>query len=101
MKNIDKYNRKRKNLEYYKTLLNIFRLKDNGRPNPIYDIIEIEIPPKNTLKRSQFLRRIRFYDLFTINRSTHIIPTSFKEGNTFYVNNYINWDQYNTLFDPA
>ncbi len=89
---MDRYDRKGKNLEYYEALFNTFRLKDNGRPNLIYGMIEIEIPPKSTSRISRFLGRIRFYNLFIIDRSVYIILVSFKEGNTFYVNNYINWD---------
>jgi len=90
IRDIDRYNRRVKNLEYYDVFFNIFRFKDNGRPNLIYDIIEIEIPTKSTSRRSRLLRKIRFYDLPTIDRSVYIILASFKEGNTFYVNNYIN-----------
>src|SRR6266498_4735528 len=92
VRDMNRYNRRGKNLKYHNILFNAFRLKDNGRPNPIYNIIEIEISPKNTSRRPRFLKKTRFYNLPTIDRSVHIIPTNFKEGNTFYVNNYINWD---------
>ena len=31
-------------------------------------------------------------------RSAHVIPS----GNVgiYYINNYVDWDQYNTIFDP-
>jgi hypothetical protein len=41
----------------------------------------------------------RFYALENIVRSAHVIPTG-GEHETFYINNYIDWDQYNTLYDP-
>jgi len=90
VREINRYNRREKNLKYYKTLFNIFRFKDSGRPNLIYNVIEIEILSKSKLKRLRFLGRIRLYNPFIINRSAHIILISFKKGNTFYVNNYIN-----------
>ena len=34
----------------------------------------------------------------TILRSAHIIPTD--NTGIYYVNNYVDWDQYNTIFDP-
>jgi hypothetical protein len=50
---------------------------------------------------SEIMRNIGhryFFDMSTILRSAHIIPT----GTTglYYVNNYIDWDYYNTIFDP-
>lgn len=39
------------------------------------------------------------YSLENVIRSAHVIPTS-AEHESFYVNNYIDWDQYNTLYDP-
>jgi hypothetical protein len=34
----------------------------------------------------------------TILRSAHIIPTD--NLGVYYVNNYVDWDQYNIIFDP-
>ena len=39
------------------------------------------------------------YSLENVIRSAHVIPIS-AEHESFYVNNYIDWDQYNTLYDP-
>jgi hypothetical protein len=39
------------------------------------------------------------YSLENVIRSVHVIPTS-AEHESFYVNNYIDWDHYNTLYDP-
>ena len=37
------------------------------------------------------------YSLENVIRSVHVIPTS-AEHESFYVNNYIDWDHYNTTF---
>jgi hypothetical protein len=39
-----------------------------------------------------------FFYMSTILRSAHIIPTN--NIGLYYVNNYVDWDQYNTIFDP-
>lgn len=86
--------------EYHAALLSTFRLRHGGRPDPVHGMIEIEIPPKNTARSPRYLGRNRFYDLPTIDRSAHIVPATLTSGTIFYVNNYIDWDQYNTLYDP-
>ena len=39
-----------------------------------------------------------FFGMSTILRSAHIIPTD--NIGLYYINNYVDWDQYNTVFDP-
>lgn len=36
----------------------------------------------------------QFYKISKVLQSTHVMPRE-TQGNTFYVNNYINWDQFN------
>ena len=40
----------------------------------------------------------QFYKISEILQSAHIILKDI-EGNTFYLNNYIDWDQFNQLYD--
>jgi hypothetical protein len=39
-----------------------------------------------------------FFDMSTILRSAHIILTGIT--GLYYINNYVDWDHYNTIFDP-
>ena len=41
----------------------------------------------------------QFYKISEVLQSAHVVPRDTK-GNTFYFNNYINWDQFNQLYDP-
>jgi len=66
VRDMDRYDLRGKNLEYYGILLNIFRFKDNGRFNLIYGMIEIEISSKSTSRRSRLLKKTRFYNLSII-----------------------------------
>ncbi len=40
----------------------------------------------------------RFYKISEVLQSAHFVPRD-TEGNTFYLNNYIDWDQFNQLYD--
>jgi len=39
-----------------------------------------------------------FFDMSMILWSAHIVPTG--TMGVYYINNYVDWDQYNTIFDP-
>ncbi|KAH6446594.1 hypothetical protein HBI59_090940 [Parastagonospora nodorum] len=48
----------------------------------------------------------KFYDLSTIIRPVHLVPRDLPDSTThttmsYYVNNYINWDEYNRLYSPT
>ncbi|KAH5665864.1 hypothetical protein HBI44_224430 [Parastagonospora nodorum] len=48
----------------------------------------------------------KFYDLSTIIRSVHLVPRDLPNLTTrttmsYYVNNYIDWDEYNCLYSPT
>ena len=42
----------------------------------------------------------RFYSLSNIERSAHLVPGTVKGKDFFYINSFIDWDQYNTIYDP-
>ena len=42
------------------------------------------------------LGAIRFYDMAAILQSVHVVPDG---GTGYYVNNYADWDTYNTVYD--
>ncbi len=41
----------------------------------------------------------RIIEISLILRSAHVVPRDQDKG-VFYVNNYIDWDQFNQLYDP-
>ena len=61
----------------------------------IHGMIEVKRWP--CLNR-QVLRGGRFYSMPSILQSAHIVPAATSYPDLYYVNNYINWDQYNTLY---
>ena len=46
----------------------------------------------------QVLRNDCFYLMPSVLRSAYIIPATISCPDLYYINNYINWDQYNTLY---
>jgi len=98
---------RKKSAVYTGALLDRLQVLNSGQPHEIHGMVEARrCPCRRTLSetcwsssRKRNLGCRSFYPLENVIRSAHVIPTS-AEHESFYVNNYIDWDQYNTLYDP-
>jgi hypothetical protein len=67
-----------------------------GNPHPVHGMIEVTPPLVPTTMRPHKLKGRWFYSLNELLRSAHLIPTT---TGSFYINNYIDWDQYQVLYE--
>ncbi len=88
-----------KSVQYSRALIKLLKFKNNKVLDVLHDMIEVEQWLKNTIKKSQYLECQRFYNMSTILRSAHLISTESKKF--FYVNNYIDWDTFNILYEES
>ena len=59
-------------------------------------MVKLEKYPISKAEKPLNLNGQQFYKIFEVLQSAHVVPRD-TEDNTFYLNNYINWDQ---LYDP-
>ncbi len=64
----------------------------------IHDMIEMKNWSINLIRNSWKLKAHWFYWLMNVIQSAHVMFMN-ENMNIYYVNNYIDWDQYNTLYD--
>ncbi len=88
-----------KSVQYSRALIELLKLKNNEVLDALHDMIEVEQWSKNTVKKSRYLECRWFYNMSTILRSAHLISTESKKF--FYVNNYIDWDTFNILYEES
>ncbi len=88
-----------KSVQYLKTLIELLKFKNNEVLDALHDMIEVKQWSKNTVKKSQYLECRQFYNMSTILRSAHLISTESKKF--FYVNNYIDWNTFNILYEES
>lgn len=87
-------------------------------PHEIHGMYEVELDDdplvsEPNARRPRTIGNRRFYNLNNILRGAHVVPAFLEEnegladaGRTgrkkkiYYINNYIDWDQYSTLYDP-
>ncbi len=86
-----------KSVQYLRTLIELLKFKNNEVLNALHDMIEVEQWSKNTVKKSWYLECWWFYNMSTLLQSAHLISTESKKF--FYVNNYIDWNIFNILYE--
>ena len=89
---------KKKQVIYSRAFVELYNWKNNGQIHEIYRIIELEKTRTLTMKNLRNLSAHRI-----IERSLVLCNAQMVFGNqdkfVFYVNNYINLDQFNYLYD--
>ena len=85
-------------VQYTGAFIELLHLRDKGRVHHIHGMVEVEDWPIVHSQNPCNIGHCCFFDMSMILWSAHIVPT----GNTgvYYINNYVDWDQYNTIFDP-
>jgi hypothetical protein len=89
-------NEKNKSYVYSDVLLNIKRSRRQKKLNKIIEMIELKNWRGEIARHSRNLRANRIYDISNVIRSVHVISD---ESGHYYVNNYVNWNTYNTIYD--
>ncbi|PGH13468.1 hypothetical protein GX50_09023 [[Emmonsia] crescens] len=96
-----------KPVTYTGAFITVFRLRNpTGLPNEIHGMLEVEepTPGQTDAGRKRNLTNRRFYSLEHVIRSAHVIPKYHlqkqEQQPVYYINNYIDWDQYNTIYHP-
>lgn len=80
---------------YFDVLLNVMRIWNKSISNEIIDMIELQTWFKKINENSKTLEVKKFYSMFAIIRSAHVMSS---DEDRYYVNNYVNWDTYNNFY---
>jgi hypothetical protein len=83
---------------YTGAFVELLRIKDGGRHHEVHGMVEVEDWPLVEVKNPRKLKHRCFFEMSTIIRSAHIIPAG--NPGTYYINHYVDWDQYNTIYEP-
>jgi len=86
---------------YSGAFVDILRHRNKGRPHDVHGLVEVEPIPPSGAENPWKLGSRRFYEISTIQRSAHLVAARLTsaEKQFFYINSYIDWDQYNALCD--
>lgn len=85
-------------VEYTGAFIDVLQWRNDGIPHDIHGLIEAD---RASLGRWPDQRRLgsrQFWDLTVIKRSAHVLPSD-EFDKSFYINNYIDWEMYNKLYN--
>jgi hypothetical protein len=89
-------NHKNKFLTHTNVMLNIKRSRHKKILNFISEMIELKNWRDEIARNLKNLRVNKIYDISIVIQSAHKI---FSKSEHYYVNNYVNWDTYNIIYD--
>lgn len=94
----DRVDDKGRPLKYTGALVQRLRWRNQRKVHPVHGMFEVERIPASQSRNARNLGPSRFYEIRQVVRSAHVIPAG-GEKPYFYVNNFVDWDQYNTIYD--
>ena len=84
---------------YTGALIELFKWRNGGRVHATHGMFEVEKWPASSSGSLRNLGPLRFYPISTVINTAHLVPTNVS-ASKFYVNNWVNWEAYNTIYDP-
>ena len=97
--NTQQLNRKKKLVIYTRVFVEIYNWCSRRLVHKTYGIVKLEKYPISRTENSLNLDGQHFNKISEVLQNAHVILRDTK-GNTFYLNNYIDWDQLNQLYNP-
>ncbi len=90
---------KSKPIIYIGAFIELYNERNRGQVHEIYGIVELEKMRAWTAKHLRNLGAYHIVEIFSILRSVLVVPKN-QEKIVFYINNYVDWDQFNQLYTP-
>ena len=84
-------------VQYTGALIDLLRFRHGGNVHSIHGMIEAGDWPQTTSQSPRNIGYCCFFDMSMILWSTHVIPSGNDE--TYYINNYVDWDQLLDFYD--
>ncbi len=95
----ERFTLKGKPITYTGALVELYKLRNRGQVYEIYGMIELEKMRASIAKNPRNLGAYWIIEISLVLHNAHIVPRD-QDKVVFYVNNYIDWDQFNQLYDP-
>ncbi|KAH3938336.1 hypothetical protein HBH53_264180 [Parastagonospora nodorum] len=97
------YDKDRKHIAYIRAFSEVLLFNNNGQIDNTTRMLSVRQRAWNAAPKRRTLQAFKFYDLSTIIRLVHLVLRDLPNSTTrttmsYYVNNYIDWDEYNRLY---
>jgi hypothetical protein len=93
--NFQKVDEHHKSIKYCETFVNVMKSRNNEKFNDITEIISLKAWSRSHAANLRFLKLNRIYDVSSIIKNVHMMSN---DKRRLYVNNYANWNVYNSIY---
>ena len=93
-----RFTAKGKPITYIGAFVKLYKWRNRGQVYEIYGMVELDKWHASTAENPRNLGAHRIIEVSLVLRSAHVVPRD-QDRMVFYVNNYIDWDQFNQLYD--
>ena len=85
--------------KYIETLISLLRMRNKAQINSIHDMMKVKKWHQTIEINRRFLKNRRFYVLSSLIRNAHVISRTKNIDDIDYINNMIDWNQFQKLYD--
>ena len=96
--NSEKKNKNDNYLKYINALIELLWFENLNVINHHHDMMKVKTWHASNARNSHNIDIWQFYQMFTIFCSAHVILIRLWDD-TYYINNYIDWNTYNIIYD--
>ena len=96
--NSEKNNENNNYLKYIDAFIKFFQFENLNVIDHHHDIMKVKTWHASDARNSHNIDVWWFYQMFTILCSAHVISIEL-QNDTYYINNYIDWNTYNIIYD--
>jgi len=102
--NLLRQDNKNNELQHNDALVKLLKSCNKKTQHAVHEMIEIKHWSKDNVKNSRSLEASWFFHLHTILRSVHVvsannISSESNKNKFFYINNFSDWDSYNSIYE--
>ncbi len=95
----ERFTPKGKPVTYTGALVELYNWRNRGQVHEIHGMIKLEKIRASIAENPRNLSAHRIIEIFSVLHRAQVVPRD-QDKVVFYVNNYIDWDQFNQLYDP-
>ncbi len=95
----ERFTFKGKSITYIGAFVELYNWRNHEQVHEIYGMIQLEKMCASIAKNPHNLGVHQIIEISSVLYSAHVVPRD-QDKVVFYVNNYIDWDQFNLLYDP-
>ncbi len=94
----EQFTPKSKPVIYTGTFVKLYNCRNRGQVNEIHGMIELEKMRTSIAENPRNFDAHRIIEISSFLHIAHVVPRD-QDKVVFYINNYIDWDQFNQLYD--